>query len=70
MIRSTLKVAFVATVIGVAGCSTNSSPPAAPVTVTQTAAASASPTTPAHVETVPEMFERVRSGVVRIQTVG
>jgi len=70
MIRSTLKVAFVATVIGVAGCSTNSSPPAAPVTVTQTATASASPTTPAHVETVPEMFERVRSGVVRIQTVG
>lgn len=67
---SALKVALVIVGIAVAGCtgSPATTLPAAPVTVTHTASASAPPTV--HVETVPEMFERVRSGVVRIQTVG
>lgn len=61
-------VVLAATCLTLVACTGSSVSPPAAVTVIQTASA-AIPSSP-HVETIPEMFERVRSGVVRIQAVG
>ncbi|MGB4808315.1 MAG: serine protease [Candidatus Phosphoribacter baldrii] len=69
MKKSTLSVpVLAATCLTLVACTGSSVSPPAAVTVIQTASA-ASPSSP-HVETIPEMFARVRSGVVRIQAVG